>query len=127
MDRLVIELNHTIVHARDTAVSANFYTEILGLPAPAPLYHFLVVRLANGVSLDFLATDEEIQPQHYAFLVSEPEFDAIFERVKARGLEYYPGPAKRNAGQINHLFGGRGFYFEDPAGNFLEVLTQPYA
>lgn len=124
---MAVELNHTIVHARDKAKSASFYAEILGLPAPSTLYHFVVLRLANGVSLDFMDTDEEIQPQHYAFLVTEPEFDEIFARVKQRGVEYYPGPAKRNAGQINHLFGGRGFYFEDPAGNFLEVITKPYA
>jgi catechol 2,3-dioxygenase-like lactoylglutathione lyase family enzyme len=124
---VAVELNHTIVHARDKAKSASFYTELLGLPAAEALFHFLVIRLANGVSLDFMETTEDIQPQHYAFLVSEPEFDAIFERVKDRGVTYYPGPAKRNAGQINHLFGGRGFYFEDPAGNFLEVITKPYA
>lgn len=123
---MAVELNHTIVHARDKAESARFYAELLGLAAPETLFHFLVIRLANGVSLDFLETSEAIQPQHYAFLVSEPEFDEIFERVKQRGLAFYPGPAKRNAGQINHLFGGRGFYFEDPAGNFLEVITQPY-
>lgn len=123
----MIELNHTIVHARDGAASARFYTELLGLPAPATLWHFSVVKLANGLSLDFMDTRGEIQPQHYAFLVSEPEFDEIFARVKVRGITYYPGPRKANAGQINHSFGGRGFYFEDPDGHFLEVLTAPYA
>lgn len=124
---MAVELNHTIVHARDKVASARFYAEILGLGEPKAMWHFMVLRLANGVSLDFMETDEEIQPQHYAFLVSEAELDAILGRVKQAGIAYYPGPAKREAGQINHLFGGRGFYFEDPAGNFLEVLTQPYA
>jgi catechol 2,3-dioxygenase-like lactoylglutathione lyase family enzyme len=124
---MAVELNHTIVHARDKAQSASFYTEILGLPAPEALFHFLVIRLSNGVSLDFMETTEDIQPQHYAFLVSEPELDDILARVQQRGLAYYPGPSRRDPGQINHLFGGRGFYFEDPVGNFLEVLTQPYA
>ena len=83
---MAVELNHTIVHARDNAASASFYTEILGLPPAVRLYHFMVVRLANGVSLDFMETTEEIQTQHYAFLVSEAEFDAIFERVKQREM-----------------------------------------
>jgi catechol 2,3-dioxygenase-like lactoylglutathione lyase family enzyme len=124
---MAVELNHTIVHSRDNATSARFYTDILGLPPAEPLWHFLVVRVANGVSLDFMETTEEIQPQHYAFLVSDAEFDAIFERVTARSITYYPGPSLKNPGQINHLFGGRGFYFEDPAGNFLEVITKPYS
>lgn len=123
---MAVELNHTIVHARDKTLSATFYAEILGLPAPEPLFHFLVIRCANGVSLDFMETREDIQPQHYAFLVGEAEFDDIFARIEQRGITYYPGPSLRDPGQINHLFGGRGFYFEDPAGNFLEVLTQPY-
>ncbi|HEY4059921.1 MAG TPA: VOC family protein [Kofleriaceae bacterium] len=122
-----VELNHTIVHARNNAESASFYADILGLSPPTKLWHFMVVPLANGVSLDFMETSDDIQPQHYAFLVTEPEFDAIFLRIQQRGLTYYPGPSHANPGQINHLFGGRGVYFEDPAGNFLEVLTRPYS
>jgi hypothetical protein len=85
---MAVELNHTIVHARDKALSASFYAEILGLPAPEPLFHFLVIRCANGVSLDFMETREDIQPQHYAFLVSEAEFDEIFARVTQREVTY---------------------------------------
>lgn len=121
-----VELNHTIVHARDKRVSANFVAEILGLPKPEPFYHFMVVRTANGVSLDFISTDEEFTVQHYAFLVSEEEFDQIFGRIKARGLQYWADPAARRPGEINTNDGGRGLYFADPSGNFLEILTKPY-
>lgn len=120
-----VQLNHTIVHARDPAASARFYAELLGLPAPKTLWHFHVVPLANGVSLDFMRGSGD--PQHYAFLVSEGEFDEIFARVQRRGIAYYPGPSLSNPGEINHSFGSRGFYFEDPDGHFLEVLTAPYA
>lgn len=121
-----VELNHTIVHARDRQASAAFVAEILGLPKPEPFSHFLVVRTANGVSLHFLETDEEIQIQHYAFLVSEAEFDQIFDRIKQRSLPYWADPGHRKPGEINTKDGGRGVYFNDPSGHYLEIITRPY-
>ena len=70
--------------------------------------------------------DGEITTQHYAFLVSESEFDAIFGRVRARGLDYWADPAQSRQGEINHHDDGRGFYFEDPDGHLLEIITRPY-
>ena len=124
---MAIKLNHTIVHARDKAASARFFSEIFGLPAPKPFGPFLDVETQNEVTLAFLETDEEIQVQHYAFLVSDAEFDQIFGRVKARGLKYWADPGLSEEGRINHHFGGRGVYFEDPSGNVLEIITKPYA
>jgi catechol 2,3-dioxygenase-like lactoylglutathione lyase family enzyme len=123
---MLTQLNHTIVAARDKQESATFLSELLGLPAPQPFGHFLVVPNCNGVSLDFAETDDEIAGQHYAFLITEDEFDEIFARVKERGLTYWPNPWRGDEGQINHNDGGRGFYFQDPSGHFLEVLTRPY-
>lgn len=123
---MAIELNHTIVHARDPRVSANFLSEVLGLPPPEAFYHFLVVRTANGVSLDFLQTDEQIEIAHYAFLVSEAEFDQIVSRLEERGTPFYPDPMLSRPGSINHNDGGRGVYFKDPSGHVLEALTVPY-
>jgi len=123
---MAVELNHTIVHAKDKQASAAFLTEILGLPAPRPFYHFLVVELANGVSLDFLETDEAFNTQHYAFLISEAEFDQSFARIKARGVTYWPDPVRSRPNEINRNDGGRGLYFEDPSGNLLEIITRPY-
>ena len=80
----------------------------------------------NEVTLAFIQTDEDIQIQHYAFLVTEPEFDEIFGRVKARGLDYWADPAHRRKGEINHNDGGRGVYFNDPDGHYLEIITRPY-
>ncbi len=121
-----VEFNHTIVHCRDKAESARFVAEILGLPPPLPFIHFLVLKLTNNASLDFLETDEDFMTQHYAFLVGDQEFDEIFGRIQAMGITYWADPAKKHAGQINTHFGGRGFYFEEPSGNFLEVITRPY-
>lgn len=121
-----IELNHTIIHARNKFESANFYSDILGLPKPETFYHFQIVKTSNNVSLDFISTDEEFTPQHYAFLVSEAEFDQIFTRIKDRGLTYWADPGAKRPGEINTRDGGRGLYFRDPAGNYLEILTRPY-
>jgi catechol 2,3-dioxygenase-like lactoylglutathione lyase family enzyme len=88
--------------------------------------HFDVVQMGNGVSLDFADKDGEISPQHYAFLVSDAEFDAGFAWVKERGLPYWADPARSHPGEINHHRGGRGVYFEGPDGHFLELITKPY-
>jgi extradiol dioxygenase family protein len=93
--------------------------------ASTPYYHFFVLRTGNGVSLDFLSTDDEIVPQHYAFLVSEKEFDEIFGRIQQRGLPFWADPGRKQPGVINSNDGGRGLYFADPANNYLEILTRP--
>ncbi|CAN7151829.1 VOC family protein [Phenylobacterium sp. LjRoot219] len=123
---MTVELNHTIVHAADREASARFMVEVFGLPEPEVFGPFLVVRTANGVSLDYIDCPPPIPKQHYAFLVSEAEFDAIFGRVKDRGLTYWADPMKAKPGEINTHFGGRGVYFDDPAGHFLEIITRPY-
>ncbi len=123
---MAIELNHTIVWCNDKRKSATFLAEILGRPAPEPFYHFLVVELDNGVSLDFLEKMGEVAPQHYAFLIGEDDFDAVFARITERGLEYWAEPGKQRPGEINRNDGGRGVYFDDPNGHLLEVITRPY-
>src|SRR3712207_4171399 len=105
-----VKLNHTIVHARDRRESAEFLSDVLGLAAPVPCGPFLDVQTDNEVTLAVLETDEPIQTQHYAFLVSEAEFDAIFDRIKARGLTYWADPMRSQAGRINTHDGGRGVY-----------------
>lgn len=123
---MAVQLNHTIVHCRNKKESANFLSEILGLEKPKAFYHFLVVQTANGVSLDFLETAEPLTVEHYAFLVSEPEFDEIFGRIKNRKMKYWADPARHLENQINQNDGGRGLYFVDPSGHVLEIITRPY-
>lgn len=121
-----IEFNHTIINVYDKQKSATFITEILGLPEPKPFLHFLVVPTSNNVSLDFCNSTEKVEPQHYAFLVSDNEFDEIFKRIINKSVIYWADPGKQHPNEINHHFGGRGFYFEEPSGHFLEVITKPY-
>jgi catechol 2,3-dioxygenase-like lactoylglutathione lyase family enzyme len=120
-----IALNHTIVAAHDKGESAVFLTELFGLPSPKPIGRFLAVELDHGVSLDF-ADSDDVRPQHYAFLVSEDDFDAIYGRIRQRGMEHWADPQLRRPGEINHNDGGRGVYFRDPGGHYLEILTRPY-
>ena len=121
-----VQLNHTIVGARDKQVSATFLAEVLGLPAPKPFGPFLGVQVDNDVTLDFVDSEGEITSQHYAFLIGEEDFDGIFGRIQERQLPYWADPFRNHPGEINTRDGGRGVYFEDPSGHFLEVLTRPY-
>jgi len=119
-----VELNHTIVPARDKRVSAEFIADILGLDPPRPFGPFMCVETANGVSLDYDERWGEDQHHHYAFLVTEEEFDQIFARVRERNMKFWADPGHTREGVING--NGRGFYFEDPSGHNMEVLTRPY-
>ena len=83
------------------------------------------IRTANGVTLDF-ADREDFRPQHFAFLISEAEFDAAFARIRATGVRYYATPRREQPGEINHRYGGRGVYFDDPNGHLMELITRPY-
>jgi extradiol dioxygenase family protein len=123
-----IAFNHTIVAARDKRESAEFLSELFGLPGPTPFGHFLTVTLEHGASLDYAdaSEGEEIRPQHYAFLVSEDDFDAIYGKIQSRGLQHWADPGRQRPGEINTRDDGRGVYFPDPAGHFLEILTRPY-
>lgn len=122
-----VELNHTIIHAQDGQVSAEFLGGILGLEVGPAWGHFIPVTTSNGVTLDFATSDADtITRQHYAFLLSEAEFDEAFARIKAAGITYYPDPRLSQANEINHNDGGRGLYFLDPSGHGMEIITRPY-
>lgn len=120
-----VQLNHTIVPARDPAESAAFLAELLGRGPPTRYGPFHCIALDNGVTLDYMRSDH-VHWQHYAFIVGETEFDAIFTRIRERGLEFWADPFHQRPGEINHNDGGRGLYWEDPNGHNLEIITRPY-
>ncbi|GIH03939.1 cysteine transferase [Rhizocola hellebori] len=123
---MAVHFNHTLVEADDRDLTADFLVELLGL-APAGSYGmFRVVELGNEVSLDVMQVGGPVKPQHYAFLVSEAEFDQIWERIKQRGLTFWADPLHQHPGQINTHDGGRGLYWSDPNGHNLEIITRPY-
>lgn len=122
---MTIQLNHTIVAAHDKNASAAFLSNVLGIEPPTVLGHFTAVQVGD-TSLDYMSADGEITPQHYAFLVSESEFDDIFARILDRGMAYWSDPHHHHQGEINTWDDGRGCYFDDPDGHRLEILTRPY-
>lgn len=123
---MTVELNHTIVPARDPQASAQFLAGILGLSVAPRVAHFTPVTLANGVSLDYDQADD-FEPHHYAFMVSEEEFDAALVRIENGGITHYGDPRCQEIGQVyqsKHIQGRRGTYFRDPDGHLMEILTR---
>ena len=121
-----VTLNHTIVRCTDKHASARFLVDILGLPEPTTYGPFVVVQVDNDVSLDYADDHGRVHPQHYAFMVSDEEFDAIHARIVERGLPYWADPFHSRPGEINRNDGGRGVYWNDPDGHALEIITRPY-
>ena len=123
-----IQLNHTIVSARDAQSAAAWFAELFGLGAPEEYEPFWQVTTANDVGLDFASVGDgdEITSQHYAFLITEAEFDEIYGRVLERGLDHWADPRMDRPGEFNTHDGGRGVYFRSPDGHFLEIITRPY-
>jgi catechol 2,3-dioxygenase-like lactoylglutathione lyase family enzyme len=123
---MAIHFNHTILSTHDSKASATFLAEMLGLPAPRRWGPFYMVTTENGANLDYMDTDGDITPQHYAFLTSEGEFDEIFGRIQERGLAYWADPGQALPGKINHHDGGRGIYFKEHNGHLVEIITRQY-
>jgi catechol 2,3-dioxygenase-like lactoylglutathione lyase family enzyme len=119
-------LNHHIVAARDSEHTAAAIAELLSLPAPVKLGEFAVLQVSDDTTLDFIDSSGEFDRLHYAFLVTEEEFDDIFGRIQQRDMPYWADPFRRQPKEINHWDDGRGVYFEDPNGHLLEILTRPY-
>jgi catechol 2,3-dioxygenase-like lactoylglutathione lyase family enzyme len=124
-EEMPVKLDHTIVTARDKTESATFLAEVLGLGTPVATGHFLAVALDNGLTLDFCSVEEgAIRPQHFAFEVSEAEFDSVLGRVKERSVAYWADPRQTRPGEVDQRGNGRAIYFADPSGHWLEVLTR---
>ena len=121
---MAIVLDHTIVPAKDKVASAAFFADIFGLTVKPGEGYFAQVQINDSLTFDF-ADQPEPRSHHYAFHISEAEFEAIFGRVKAKGLPFGSAPYNHTDGQIYTRRGGRGFYFEDPNGHLLEVMTMP--
>jgi catechol 2,3-dioxygenase-like lactoylglutathione lyase family enzyme len=121
---MAITLNHTIVPARDKEAAAKFFAEIFGLTYEGASGHFAPVRVNETLTLDF-DTVETFDMHHYAFHVDDATFDAIFARVRAAGIPFGSHPWTPENRELNSWNGGRGFYFRDPGGHLLELLTRP--
>jgi hypothetical protein len=120
-------INHAIVAASDKLASARFLADLLDLAAPEEAGPFAVVRLDDGMLLQFATPPGgDIVPIHLAFLVDDATFDHLLARLEALELDHWADPRRSQAG-INHNHGGRGVYFLDLSGNYFEAITRPYA
>ena len=119
-----ITLNHTIVPSHDKENGARFFARMFGLGTPAAAGHFVQVRVNGDLALDWDNSDE-FEGHHYAFLVSDKDFDDIFARLQSEAVAYGSGPRSPTDGEINHRRGGRGLYFTDQDGHLLEIMTTP--
>jgi catechol 2,3-dioxygenase-like lactoylglutathione lyase family enzyme len=122
---MTITLNHTIVPSRDKEAAARFFAELFGLSFKGGDGHFAPVKVNDALTLLFDDDVETFESHHYAFHVGEPEFDAVLKRVKAAGLPFGSAPWSLADGKLNDWNGGRGFYFQDPDGHVLELMTVP--
>lgn len=122
---MAVDLNHILIPARDKRAAAKFLADILGLEVAGDWGPFTQVHTNNGVTLDYADADQ-FNVHHCAFLVSEDEFDASLARIKDAGIQYWADPHHNQPGEINHLYDGRGVYFDDPSGHNMEIITRPY-
>lgn len=125
---MTIHLDHTIVPSRTRDASARRLAELLGVPCgPAPVGPFYAVYVNDGLTLDFIQTDEAFPVYHFAFRVDEADFDRILGRIQSAGIDYrgaVGGPTDR---RINTDYGGRLIYWNEPDGHQWEILTSSYA
>jgi catechol 2,3-dioxygenase-like lactoylglutathione lyase family enzyme len=119
-----VTLNHTIVPSRDKEGSAKFFARIMGVNYAGPMGHFAQVRVNGDLALDYDNRDN-FDSHHYAFVVSDHEFDEIFGRLEGEGVRYGSQPTAPANGEINTRRGGRGLYFADPDGHLMEIMTVP--
>lgn len=121
-----VRLDHLIVFAHDKRASAEFFAEMFALVAPVVAGPFAEVRLSDGRILDFAEPGVEFPGLHLAVLVDDATFDGVVDRLRTWGVEHWADPQQQRPGEINTNHGGRGVYFLDPGGNFLEALTARY-
>lgn len=119
-------LDHTIIPSKDKESSARFFARVFGLEYNGMWGPFAPVKVNETLSMDFDDRREKFDSLHYAFITSDEEFDQVLQRVKDEGISFGSGPRSLEDMEINHLHQGRGFYFRDPNGHVLEVITHTY-
>ncbi|MDI9925222.1 VOC family protein [Rhodococcus sp. IEGM 1341] len=122
-----ISFGHTIIVAKNSAASAEFFCTLFALPEAPSWGPFVNVQLTDGILIQFAEPPfDDIQFQHYAFRVSDDLFDAAYTRLVDQGVEHWADPRMTEPGTVNTDHGGRGVYFRDPTGHLFEMLTHSY-
>ena len=125
---MTIHLDHAIVPSRDKVASARLLAELLGVPwAKTGAGPFAPVYVNDGLTLDFVETEEAFPVYHFCFRVDQDEFGSILGRIKAAGIAYRStvhGPVDM---QVNSQRDGSNVYWNEPDGHQWEILTVSYA
>lgn len=121
-----VRFDHTILPAHDAKEAAEFLSEIFGLPAPVQAGFFQQVRLSDGRIIDFAEPGVDFPGQHFAFLVNDLTFDRVLGLLREWRWDHWADPQQQLPGEFNTNHGGRGVYFLDPSGHYLEALTARY-
>jgi hypothetical protein len=116
-----LELNHAIVRCTDKHAAARFFIDLIEAPPARMVGPFAAVQVNDRLTLDFY-DDDIFAFGHFAFLVDDARFDAIFSHAVIRALPFGSGPFVRDR-SINHHNGGRGVYIWDDDGNSYEFFT----
>jgi catechol 2,3-dioxygenase-like lactoylglutathione lyase family enzyme len=120
---MAITIDHLVLPARDNEASARFFAEVMGREYAGPDRHFAPVRVSETFTLTYMNV-QEFSVVHFAFHIEEADFDSILARLRARGVSYGNDPRDPTNLRTDHPFGGRGFFFLDPNGHLLEVMTK---
>src|SRR3954469_7081366 len=121
---MTIHLDHSIVPSRNKIAGAKLLAELLGVPwAESSIGPFAPVFVNDGLTLDFIDTDEDFPVYHFCFRVDPAEFDVILERIKAAGIAYRSHVRAPVNMQVSTDFGGKGVYWNEPEGHQWEMLT----
>jgi catechol 2,3-dioxygenase-like lactoylglutathione lyase family enzyme len=125
---MTVELDHTIVPARNRDASAQRLAQLLDVPCgPAPLGPFYAVYVNEGLTLDFIETDEEFPVYHFCFRVDDADFERILGRIREAGIGFRSTVQGPMNGQVNTEYGGKMVYWNEPEGHQWEILTASYA
>lgn len=120
-----LDLDHLILRVNDRAGSVDFYTRILGLTAEGERGPFSVVRVSPGFTVQ-LAPWGTAGGEHLAFATSRNEFEEIFMRIRAAGVEFgdsfHTVGNGRGPGDEDGARGpGKALYFLDPNKHLIEL------
>jgi len=123
-----VELDHTIVPSHHAVASARRLAQLLDVPwAESGVGPFSPVYVNDGLTLDYIQTDDPFPVYHFCFRVSERTFDTIFARLNAAGIAYRSTVRGPQDGLVSTDYGGRMVYWNEPDGHQWEMLTVSYA
>jgi catechol 2,3-dioxygenase-like lactoylglutathione lyase family enzyme len=122
-----VTVDHIILNVNDLDETVAFYTEVLGFVDEGSDGPFRVLRVSEDFAIQVAPWGTKGN-EHYAFALDRAEFDAVFQRIKDRGIPY--GDAFDSVGSNRgpgSESGARGLaptiYFYDPSHHLLEIRS----